>query len=386
MGLWSKIKKFVNGLVNTVIDSIILTPLRAILKAIGFYKFIDFLEKIVNFIKDILSFFLDMLGIFFDLLEFGVKFLQLIFEIAINIGYYITRPFELLVLLIKLALCLMTFWIAFIYHKFTLPNDLKVAEFFIYVAILVFIYTPVMTFVVLWYWITYKLLMEYGIMHNIDKNTGGVLSTFIYRYFTACENPPDAWYMTPSWHMGNENKKLIFSFNKCPTGFVANDAMGLFCEKNHKYELDVCPQANLYRVVNKLKPLGDLRNRDFNQLNTDYLKASKYNQKKILEEYKEQVKTNNGECNEAMKDKENLLKSICMKYDKASSNDMYKEQYNQLCYDLYCRNSKNEPFCHKLKYSDVDFANSATSNIEIIIQVLIASALITLGVSQALKN
>ena len=132
MGLWSKIKKFVNGLVNTVIDSIIMTPLRTILKAVGFYKFIDFLEKIVNFIKDIMSFFLDMIDIFFDLLEFGVKFIELIILIATNIGYYITRPFELLVLLIKLALTLATFCIAFVYHKFTLPNNVKVAEAFIY--------------------------------------------------------------------------------------------------------------------------------------------------------------------------------------------------------------------------------------------------------------
>ncbi len=384
MGLWSKIKKFVNGLVNTVIDSIIMTPLRAILKAVGFYKFIDFLEKIVNFIKDIFKFFLDMLGIFFDLLEFGVKFLEVIIYIAINIAHYITRPFELLLLLIRLAMTLATFFIAFMYHKFTLPNNVKMAEFFIYITIFLFMYTPIMVSLIL-FWITYRLLCEFGIMRNIDKKTGGSLSTFIYRYFTGCENPPDAWYMVPSWHMGNENKKLIFSFNKCPKGFVANDAMGLFCEKNNKYELDVCPQANLYRAVNGLKPIGDLRNRDFNQFNQEYLKASKYNKKKLLDDYREQVKTNNAECSQAMKGKENLLKSICMKYDKSGSNDQYKGAYNQLCYDIYCRNNKREPFCHKLSYSDVEFANNSKSNIEVVIQVLIASALITLAVAQTLS-
>ena len=384
MGLWGSIKKLINSMVSAILDALIMTPLRAVLKAIGFYKFIDFLEKIVNFIKDIFDFFLDMIGIFFDLIEFGVKLLEVIIQIATDIAYYITRPFELLVILIKLAMTLVTFSVAFMYHKFTLPNDVKMAEYFIYISLFVFICTPFMVSLTLFWW-TYRLICEYGIMYNIDKKTGGVLSTFIYRYFTGCENPPDAWYMVPSWHMGNENKKLIFSFNKCPKGFAANDAMSLFCEKNDKYELNVCPQANLYRAVNGIKPIGDLRNRDFNQFNQEYLKASKYNKKKLLDDYREQIKTNNAECSRAMKGKDDLLKSICMKYDKSGSNEQYKSEYNQLCFDLYCRNNKREPFCHKLSYSDVDFANNSKSNIEVVILVLIASALITLGVAQTLR-
>ena len=101
MGLWSKIKKFINGVVDSILNTLLLKPLRAVLKAMGFFKFVQFIEKIVKFILDILNFFLDMIGIIVDLLEFGVKFIEVLIEIALKMGYYATRPFEFITLLLN---------------------------------------------------------------------------------------------------------------------------------------------------------------------------------------------------------------------------------------------------------------------------------------------
>ena len=87
MGLWSKIKKLVNGVVDGILNTLLLKPLRAVLTAMGFFKFVQWIEKIVKFILDILNFFLDMIGIIVDLLEFGVKFIELLIEIALKMGY-----------------------------------------------------------------------------------------------------------------------------------------------------------------------------------------------------------------------------------------------------------------------------------------------------------
>ena len=86
--VWKTIKKSVQKLVDGVMNTLLLKPLRAVLKAMGFFKFSQFIEKVVKFVLDIFNFFLDMIGILADLLEFGVKLIEVFIEIASKIGYY----------------------------------------------------------------------------------------------------------------------------------------------------------------------------------------------------------------------------------------------------------------------------------------------------------
>jgi len=319
---------------------------------------IRFIHKIILKIWDIIlliiNIFISLVEAAIQLLEFFLKFIEIFVELLSNITDYIFNPFKLLILLIQFAILFISFSISFVYHTFAFPSkkssrfmDLKFVEFALYGAILIAIYTPIMIGYFA-YWFIYRLIIEYVILHNIDKSTGGYISSFMYRYFIACENPPDAWYMTPSWHKGNQNSKHIFVYNKCPSGYSTNNAVALFCKRNNDYELTVCPHANLYRAEKDLNTIGHLRSQDFNHNRFEFMKLKKNRQKREIDTYRHTVAANNNTCAVKMQSKDNLIKSVCMK----TSDKIYKNKIHQLCSDIYCTNDTYEPLCHKLSYTD----------------------------------
>ena len=382
-GWIDKLKKFFNNLKNAVKklrNSIIKffnkffdKLFRPILKPIGIIR--NFIASIFAIIFKIFDFFFNLVEIFIDLMLFGVKFIEIMVEIVKKIGYYIFRPFELLIVLIKLVITFHVFVISFIYHTFTLPNNLRMAEWWLYMVLWI-PYSISMLTAITWYFYTYKFMVEYIILYTLDKATSGFISTFMYRYLLACENPPDAWYMTPSHHQGNKNNKYVIAFNMCPEGYSTNSVFGLFCEKNNNYELTTCPQANLYRVNQGLKPIGDTRNRDF-EYDSKYMKKSVIGKKNAVQDYKNIIEDNNEQCKKTYNDKETLLKSIYNSYNINSLKSNINTT-NQICYDLYCRNNSKEPFCHKLSFENVEQKSNKSSNYELIIYLFVIIALLVL--------
>lgn len=348
MGLWGKIKGFVNDVVDAVLKAVILNPLIAVLEAVGFYTFIAWIEKIVQFILDVLNFLLDLIGILFDLVEFGIKFIEVLFKICTKLGYYASRPFEFITLLLNLGFTLATFVFAFAYHKFSFRNNLKVAEFFLYC--LIAIPVTVVFIVAVAFWTIWKLFVEYVILRSIDKSSKGYISSFIYRYFLACENPPDNWYMLPGAHLGNASAKNVFAYNPCPKGSnFRGSKYSMFCEKDGRYDMSMCQEANLYRTHLKMDHIGSLQN---SKLIVDkaFMKLSSVKKQKFIEEYESAVNRNINSCRDFNKDKSNLLKSICMKYSDDDVSLKNKSTLNKLCYELYCSRGR-EGFCHKFNHS-----------------------------------
>lgn len=348
MSLWKKIKK---GIMK-VVDAILGTIFKPLLIPIVFITKI--IKKIWSIILLIINVFISLIEAVIQLFEFFLKFVDIFIELVSRITEYIFNPFKLLILLIQFFILFISFGVSFLYHTFAFPSrkssgfmDLKFVEFALYGAILTAIYTPIMIGYFA-YWFIYRLIIEYVILHNIDKSTGGYISSFMYRYFIACENPPDAWYMTPSWHKGNQNSKYIFAYNKCPAGYSTNNAVALFCKRNSDYELTMCPQANLYRAEKDLNTIGHLRSQDFNDKKYEFLKLKKNRQNREIDTYRHTVAANNNTCAVKMKSKDTLLRSVCMK----TSDKTYRNKIQQLCSDIYCTNDTNEPLCHKLSYSD----------------------------------
>lgn len=373
-------KRIMNDLINPLLDTIIVKPLKAVLKKLGWYKFIAWIDKIVGFILDILKFFLDMIGILADLLDFGVKFIEVLFEIASKLAYYAARPFEFIVVLLNLVFLMATFSVAFVYHKFTFPNNVKVVEFFIYAlsSILLTVVFGILTV----YWAVYRLVVEYVVLHGIDRWLKGYLSSFIYRYFSACENPPDNWYMTPGAHVGNKSSKNIFAYTPCPLGTnVKGNRFSLFCEKNDRYDLDMCPQANLYRAYLKMKPIGKIGNSKLS-VDRDFMKLNSIKKKNFIEEYDETINRNINSCDEYNKRKSTLIQSICTKQSKHSPTS--DPLINKLCHDTYCSRNING-FCHKLsspgqyKYAE---DSSKTDKFSLTLNLMIGITIITLIVGR----
>jgi len=377
--VWKAVKKEVQKLIDNVLETIIVNPMKVVLKALGFYKFIGWIEKGVKFVMDILNFFLDMVGIIADLLNFGVKFIEVLIEIAKKMGYYASRPFEFITMLLNLGFTLATFTTAFVYHKFTFPNNLKIAEFFIYVLFLIPI--TIVFVVLIAIWAVWKLFIEFIILHNIDKSSKGYVSSFIYRYFVGCENAPDDWYMLSGAHHGNMSAKNVFAYNPCPTGSnFRGNKFALFCEKNKRYELQVCPEANLYRAYLDLKPIGKVSN---SKMITDreFIKLSSVKKKLHIENYEETITKNINKCADFNASKENLLKSICIKQnvEGVQKNPLI----NKLCHDVYCSKTR-EAFCHKLVPGQLTSISdlSNTGKLTLIVNVLIAITSITLIVGR----
>lgn len=383
MGIKSWVKKTINSILNAVIkpilNAIIIKPLKSFLRALGFYKLIGIIDKIFEIIFGILEFFLNLITIIADLLEFIVKFFLIIIEIFTNIGYYITRPFKLLIILIKLFITFVTCGLGFVYHSFEVGDNLKAVEWVLYFTIILSIYQLVMLIHII-FWLVWRIFVEYIILNNIDKATGGAISTFMYKYFEACENPPDAWYMTPGWHKENKNKKYIFAFNACEAGYTANNVSGLFCQKNSPYELELCPHANLYRLIDKTETKGKLHNPDFNPDTQEFLKKNSLGKTRMIDEYIDDIKTNNKVCSQKMKSKDTILKTYC------SNNTNDKSQESQLCYDIYCRNDKREPFCHKLEYNGKNDTVKISQSFESLIVLLVFITFIVLASGHYLKN
>lgn len=382
-GWIDKLKKFFNDLKNAVkklrnaiikfFEKFFDNLFRPILKPIGVIA--DFIESIFAIIFKVFDFFFNLVEIFIDLMLFGVKFIEIMVEIAKKIGYYIFKPFELMIVLIKLVITFYTFSICFVYHTFSLPNNLRILEWMFYMVMFIPL-TFIMGFATIWYFVVYKLFFEYIFLYNIDKSTDGFVSSFMYRYFLACENSPEAWYMTPSYHEGNKNNKYVLAFNMCPEGYATNSVFGLFCERNNNYELTTCPQANLYRVNQNLEPVGETRNKDF-EYDSKYMKKSSLGKSNEILNYKSIIEENNEQCKKTNVDKETLLKSICNSYD-INSTKNNSGVTNQICYDLYCRNNSKEPFCHKLSFENAERRGGKSQNSELIIYLFVIIALLVL--------
>jgi hypothetical protein len=374
----SKIMKGVKKMVGKILGAIFapfLAPIQFIIRLI---------EKIWSMFQLIIDVFISLIEAAIQLFEFFLKFIEIFIEFISRITDYIFNPFKLLILLIQFFILFISFSFSFIYHTFAfLPRrntgfmDLKFLECSLYAALFGAIYTPIMI-AHFAYWFFYRLIIEYVILYNIDRSTGGYISSFMYRYFIACENPPDAWYMTPSWHKGNQNSKYIFAHNKCPAGYSTNNAVSLFCKRNNDYELTTCPQANLYRADKDLDTIGHLRSQDFNDKKYEFLKLKTNRQNKEISTYRHTVAANNNTCAIKMKSKDTLLKSVCMK----TSDKKHKNTIQQLCSDIFCTNDTYEPICHKLSYTEGLNGNNGVknnSNIMIILYIFLMIVIMVLA-------
>lgn len=385
MSLWKKIKKGMMKIVDTILGTIF----KPLLIPFNFIRKI--LKKLFDVVMFIINVFISLIEAVVQLFHFFLKFIEIFIELLSRITEYIFNPFKLFILLIQFFILFISFGVSFVYHTFAFPSgkssglmDLKFVEFALYVAIGAIYTSVMMTYFA--YWFIYRLIVEYVILHNIDKSTGGYISSFMYRYFIACENPPDAWYMTPSWHKGNQNSKYIFAYNKCPAGYSTNNAVALFCKRNNDYELTVCPQANLYRAEKDLNTIGHLRSQDFNDRKYEFLKLKKNRQNREIDTYRHTVAANNNTCAIKMQSKDTLLRSVCMK----TSDKTYKNKIQQLCSDIYCTNDTYEPLCHKLSYTDDLNGDNGfkknSNNIQIIIYIFLMVIIMVLAAGKFLDK
>lgn len=354
--------------------------------------FIILFEPITKVINGFIKFFANIPKLFMTLINafgyFVTNFIPLLIKGIKNIGvilqsifYYLQNPTKIFDLLIQLLIFIPLMIISILYH---IPVDkkYKLGDFFMY-WFCGGIFSAVFFSITILYYVIYKIIIEYIILGSLDKITEGAISTFYYRYFLACENPPDSWYQTANYQHLNKNTKILaFAYNKCPTGFIPN---GIFCEKKSKYIPDYCEEAHIYKHhINEEKVFnsGLLFPTEFNQYNQSYLKKKSIDKMIDIENYSNDVKEHIDTCKQVHKNKDTLIKSIC----KDTSNVEKSDELKTVCKRRYCVNEQ-QPFCHMYKKYEVKNKDTVEKNTYSQLLVLVIFILmLTIGSLKYTKN
>ena len=331
---------------------------------------VNFFSKLFNTIPEL---FLTLIKTF---VYFVTNFIPLLIKGIQNIGvilqsifYYLKNPYEIFTLFIQLVIFIPLMMISILYH-IPIENKYKLGDFYMY-WLFGSLFSLIYLIVTLVYFVVYKIVIEYLILYGLDKPLKGAISTFYYRYFLACENPPDSWYETANYHHLNKNTKILaFAYNKCPNGFIPN---GIFCEKKPNYTPDYCEEAHIYKYhSNEEKRLnsGLLFPKEFDQNSQSYLKKKTLDKIIDIENYTNNVKEHVDKCKTVHQNKDTLIKSIC----KDISNVEKSNDLKTLCKRRYCVNEQ-QPFCHiynehKVKNKDIVEGNPYSQLLILVIFIL----------------
>lgn len=309
------------------------------------------------------------------LIYFVTNFVPTLLDIFKSLGifvqsifYYLKNPLKLFDLFVQIVLFVPLMLVSIFYH-IPLKKNYKLGECWLYFITFKF-YSLYFLVLVVSYFLIFKLVFEYLILHNIDKKIDGFLSSFYYRYILAIENSPENWFNSPSYHLNNRNTRYLFAFNQCPKGYQPN---GVFCEKLEKYIPDYCEVAHIYdQYTNEeesKKNKGLYYAKNLNQNETEFIKKNSEEKKRIIDDYKFNVKQHNDKCASMHQNKETLIKSICKSSDDPLISGLCKKQY--------CSNT-NEPFCfNHSKIIENDQKNNSNTMIILYIFIIILLGTVT---------
>lgn len=325
---------------------------------------VNILKKLITTIPKIMVAFVKFV------ITFVTKIVPLIISGILNSGvfletfmYYLMNPTKLFSFFISVLLFIPFMFITILYH-IPMDKSMKLGDFFMYVIIII-LYTLFMIVSTVLYWIPIRLVIEYFVLGSLDsdKILKGSISSFYYRYLIACENPPDSWYMTPGFHIGNKNVSRIFAYNRCPQGFKPN---GMFCEKLPYFEPAYCTAAHIYRKYegSEAQFNGLYYPGNFKYTN-EFLKKSAYKQAEEIEDYKQLVAQHHAKCDSAHKSKDTLVKSVCKGLTGDSEADI-----KGLCQKQYCAHT-NEAFCHLFADSSIDNKTVVSGNFLAMMRILV---------------
>lgn len=331
----------------------IFQPVFTLISVVG--RLIRDIPKIFEALIRILLYFINN---FVPLFVGGIKLAGIIIQ---NLFHYITHPLEFFQFLIQLGLFVVTMIVSIAYN-IPISKNYKFGDFITY--IINFIIVQIVFINALAYWLVVKFLFEYILLRNVDKLLAGFITSFYYRYFLSLENPPDAWYNTPNYHLGNKNMKLLFAFNSCPRGFIPN---GIFCERNNNHIPNFCTSSNIYKKYSDIKESnrGFQFPKTFNQSNSTFLKMSKNEKLKHLNKYTAAINEYHSSCETLNRNKSTLTKTICR------SNN---EDIKNLCKYSYCKHS-NDPFCHYHKDTKNNYNQESDNRLIVVFYILLILAI-----------
>lgn len=320
---------------------------------------LDVFSGVGNFFKDVGNFFKSCFELFKVIGRFFkniITFLSTMIKLIFKLFKLISRPIEFIEFAIKLVILAYLGAIGLFYNlgKKRDYRLMVLGEWFIYYNMIIYSYCK---FAFLW--VLYTLITVLGGLVIDVQIFRGRLYTLWYSFFAACENSPQAWYEYSSYHYGNRNERLFWAYYKCDENYYPDKKTGrVLCKKLSTSEPKYCPQANIYRLYDGLKPKTPYFPKNFN-FDLDYIQAKDTKRRDMITDHKLMKQSFYDNCNHVMQTYDPIIKNICRTSDIANNNNT--KDLNDLCYNTYCSNGKREVFCHKYTLPVYDISNSNSS-------------------------
>ena len=140
---------------------------------------------------------------------------------------------------------------------------------------------------------------------------------------------------------------MFLAFKPCSDNYKPDRATGgLMCARKFNEEPGFCLQANIERVRQQLGVKTPVVPGAF-MPNREFLQATKSKRRRIISDYKKMKENYYNNCENTMRDYNELSKNVCRLYPEITANYTDRRNMESLCYQAYCSNGKREPFCYK---------------------------------------
>lgn len=310
---------------------------------------LDLLKKAVNFFKDIVDFLKNTIGNFIKIIEAFIKTVSQIFteQFWTNL---LENLVKFIILIFLLLLC--------ITYGIPLGNsydNMLLGELPLYLMIL--------TWMSIRFCIVYIVLVMLTIIVKYMDITllKGKFYVFLYRWFGACENAPNAWYTHGGYHYKNKNEKMIFAFLKCGENYGPDPhTKRLFCVRKYMQEPKFCPQANIFRLKEQMNVKYPIKPGSFYPSLT-FMDSTTNVRKKMIKDFKKMKFNFHNHCESSMEDYNSMTKNICRLYTNLLPFSK-KSEMEKLCYENWCVNGKREQFCYKLTNVEKEHLSNINDN------------------------
>jgi hypothetical protein len=276
-------------------------------------------------------------GFLKGLLSVG-EFFGAIMKVALGLATLFIDPIGTITWLIKVIIgLLLTIVLIIVYTILSIP-PFNFIFFGLYIFLFIIVMGVVRTlfFTLIFVWIGLASV----ILWVLDL-PGGYISKIM-----RCENLPSMWYERSNLLYGNKYNRILLCQYPCNNRFTPAFG-GMGCMGKGRLDPDFCPQAQVFRIYNGLKPnspyimdkyIPDL---NFARLKKEGRKAVIVNHFKKKQKFLER-------CYDANTPYDGLVKTICANCDVVPlENEKDRKKLKHLCKQIYCDGEPREGFCYK---------------------------------------
>jgi hypothetical protein len=317
-------------------------------------------------------------GFLKGLMSIGQFFLNIL-KVAVKIAELVTKPFEMLLFIIKMVIGIaIGLVLIIIYTILTIPPFVWII-YGIYFFVFKMVLLAVMSYFYFMLFIGFAIVS--GILWVLDLILGGFTTQSIISRSMRCENSPDVWYTRANIINDNIYTRALFCQSPCAERFSPS---GLVCTRTDSVQPSYCPQAQVYRIYKGLKISNPYSMGEFKPSLNFYTKTKELKELEVQNYF---IKRQDflQKCSKSNDEYDYLIKTICAnsEYVKLPNEDD-RAKLKGLCKQIYCYGNPKEDFCYKYdeikgedgQEDDLDVDGVLRKIIKLICMIIIAVIII----------